>query len=156
MLGYWEINWLFKNFRSLFCWAICALIHQLPWYLRLPYAMTLHRDRCVVEFMIKDFASGEKLLLSSQNIFGLFDLRRNKAMLFADLSPSPHPTSPSSVVWSGKASNSLFRPSSVILGLWLTLTDWRFNTLFWWGISMASAITVASAGPKSALHRCRL
>jgi hypothetical protein len=67
--------------------------------------------------MIKDFTSGEKLLLSSQNIFGLFDLPRNKAMLFADLSPSPHPTSPSSVVWSGKASNSLFRPSSVILGL---------------------------------------
>jgi hypothetical protein len=67
--------------------------------------------------MIKDFASGEKLLLSSQNIFGLFDLRRNKAMLFADLSPSPQPTGPSSVVWSGKASNSLFRPSSAMPGL---------------------------------------
>jgi hypothetical protein len=51
--------------------------------------------------MIKDFASGEKLLLSSQNIFGLFDLRRNKAMLFADLSPSPQPYQPelSCVVW---------------------------------------------------------
>jgi hypothetical protein len=67
--------------------------------------------------MIKDFASGEKLLLSSQTIFGLFDLRRNKAMLFADLSPSPQPTGPSSVVWSGKASNSLFRPSSAMPGL---------------------------------------
>jgi hypothetical protein len=60
--------------------------------------MTLHRDRCIAEFMIKDFASGEKLLLSTQTIFSLFDLRRNKAILFADLSPSPHPTSPSSVV----------------------------------------------------------
>jgi hypothetical protein len=48
--------------------------------------------------MIKDFASGEKLLLSTQTIFSLFDLRINKAILFADLSPSPHPTSPSSVV----------------------------------------------------------
>lgn len=155
MLGYWETNWLFKNFRLLFCWAICALIQQLPWYLRLTYVMTLHRDRFVVEFMIKDFASGEKLLLSSQTIFSLFDLRRNKAILFADLSQSRHPTSPSSVVWSGKASNNLFRPSSVMPGLWLTLTDWRFDTLFRWSISMASAITVASAWPKSALHRCR-
>jgi hypothetical protein len=48
--------------------------------------------------MIKDFASGEKLLLSTQTLFRLFDLRRNEAIFFADLSPNPHPTSPSSVV----------------------------------------------------------
>jgi hypothetical protein len=67
--------------------------------------------------MIKDFASGEKLLLSSQTIFSLFDLRRNKAILIADLSPSSYPTRLSSVVWSGKASNSLFRPRSAMPGL---------------------------------------